>query len=77
MDLCGHGDLVRGGVSSGIYPTDAAKQVEYLLVDSGSKVVFVEDDEQLDKVLTVRARCPRLELIVIDDMEAWRHSPIR
>jgi len=63
------GILCAGGVSSGIYPTDAAKQVEYLLVDSGSKVVFVEDDEQLDKVLTVRARCPRLELIVIDDME--------
>jgi long-chain acyl-CoA synthetase len=63
------GILCAGGVSSGIYPTDAAKQVEYLLFDSGSKVVFVEDDEQLDKVLTVRARCPRLELIVIDDME--------
>ncbi|HXE69782.1 MAG TPA: AMP-dependent synthetase/ligase [Hyphomicrobiaceae bacterium] len=63
------GVLCAGGVSSGIYPTDAAKQVEYLLVDSGSKVIFVEDDEQLDKVLTVRARCPQLELIVIDDME--------
>src|SRR5262245_60588880 len=63
------GVLFAGGVSSGIYPTDAAKQVEYLLVDSGSKVVFVEDDEQLDKVLMVRARCPQLKLIVIDDME--------
>jgi long-chain acyl-CoA synthetase len=63
------GILCAGGVSSGIYPTDAAKQVEYLLIDSASKVIFVEDDEQLDKVLMVRARCPRLELIVIDDME--------
>src|SRR5689334_3599112 len=63
------GVLCAGGVSSGIYPTDAAKQVEYLLVDSASKVVFVEDDEQLDKVLMVRARCPQLQLIVIDDME--------
>ena len=63
------GVLCAGGVSSGIYPTDAAKQVEYLLVDSSSKVIFVEDDEQLDKVLTVRARCPQLRTIVIDDME--------
>lgn len=63
------GVLCAGGVSSGIYPTDAAKQVEYLLTDSGSKVVFVEDDEQLDKILEVRARCPKLEKIVIDDME--------
>jgi long-chain acyl-CoA synthetase len=63
------GVLCAGGVSSGIYPTDAAKQVEYLLVDSGSKIVFVEDDEQLDKVLEVRARCLKLQKIVIDDME--------
>ncbi len=61
--------LCAGGVSSGIYPTDSAKQVEYLLNDSGSKVVFVEDDEQLDKVLECRARCPKLERIVIFDME--------
>src|SRR5215510_3848578 len=63
------GILCAGGISSGIYPTDAAKQVEYLLIDSGSKVIFVEDDEQLDKVLMVRAHCPQLQLIVIDDME--------
>jgi long-chain acyl-CoA synthetase len=61
--------LLGGGISSGIYPTDSAKQVEYLLVDSASKVVFVEDDEQLDKVLECRARCPKLERIVIFDME--------
>jgi long-chain acyl-CoA synthetase len=63
------GVLCAGGVSSGIYPTDAAKQVEYLLIDSDSKVIFVEDEEQLDKVLSVRARCPQLQTIVIDDME--------
>ena len=61
--------LCAGGISSGIYPTDSAKQVEYLLNDSGSKIVFVEDDEQLDKVLECRARCPKLEHIVIFDME--------
>jgi long-chain acyl-CoA synthetase len=63
------GVLCGGGISSGIYPTDSAKQVEYLLNDSGTKVVFVEDDEQLDKVLECRARCPKLERIVIFDME--------
>ena len=61
--------LCAGGISSGIYPTDSAKQVEYLLQDSGTKIVFVEDDEQLDKVLECRARCPKLERIIIFDME--------
>ena len=63
------GILCAGGVSSGIYPTDSAAQVEYLVNDSRTKVIFVEDEEQLDKVLNCRARCPTLERIVIFDME--------
>src|ERR1700751_1225076 len=63
------GILCAGGVSSGIYPTDSAAQVEYLVNDSGTRVIFVEDEEQLDKVLNCRARCPTLERIVIFDME--------
>ena len=63
------GILCAGGVSSGIYPTDSAKQVEYLINDSSTKVLFVEDDEQLDKALEVRERCPTLQKIVIFDME--------
>src|ERR1700748_100388 len=63
------GILCAGGVSSGIYPTDSAAQVEYLVNDSRTKVMFVEDEEQLDKVLNCRVRCPTLERIVIFDME--------
>jgi len=64
--------LSCGGVSNGIYPTDAPAQVEYLMVDSRSRVVFVEDDEQLDKVLAVRERLPLLERIVVFDTEGLR-----
>ncbi len=58
-----------GGVSSGIYPTDAPPQVQYLCADSRTKVLFVEDDEQLDKALAVRESLPRLQHIVVFDME--------
>src|ERR1700710_2382211 len=61
--------LCAGGVSSGIYPTDSAAQVEYLVNDSATKVIFAEDEEQLDKVLSCRARCPSLQKIVVFDME--------
>jgi long-chain acyl-CoA synthetase len=64
--------LSCGGVSSGIYPTDAASQVEYLTGDSNSVLIFVEDDEQLDKVLEVRERLPLLRRIVVWDMEGLR-----
>lgn len=63
------GILCAGGVSSGIYPTDSSSQVEYLVNDSGTKVIFAEDEEQLDKILACRARCPSLQRIIVFDME--------
>lgn len=63
------GILCAGGVSSGIYPTDSSAQVEYLVNDSRTKIIFAEDEEQLDKVLSCRARCPTLQKIVVFDME--------
>jgi long-chain acyl-CoA synthetase len=63
------GALGAAGVVNGIYPTDAASQAEYLLADSGSVYAFVEDEEQLDKVLEVRARVPGLRKVVVFDME--------
>ena len=50
--------LSCGGVSNGIYPTDAASQVQYLCEDSSTRILFAEDDEQLDKVLEVREQLP-------------------
>ncbi|MBO9513824.1 MAG: long-chain fatty acid--CoA ligase [Variovorax sp.] len=64
--------LSCGGVANGIYPTDAPSQVHYLCDDSRTTVLFVEDDEQLDKALEVRAALPRLRRIVVFDMEGLR-----
>ncbi len=61
--------LSCGGVSNGIYPTDAASQVHYLCQDSRTSILFVEDDEQLDKALEVREQLPGLRKIVVFDME--------
>ncbi len=61
-----------GGVSNGIYPTDSAEQAHYLCEDSRTTVLFVEDEEQLDKALEVRAQLPRLRKIVVFDMKGLR-----
>ena len=63
------GILCAGGVSSGIYPTNSSAQVEYLVNDSRTRIVFAEDEEQLDKLLTCRTRCPTLEKIIVFNME--------
>ncbi len=64
--------LCAGGVSNGIYPTDAPSQVHYLCEDSRTTVLFVEDDEQLDKALEVRDGLPLLRKIVVIDMDGLR-----
>ena len=64
--------LSCGGVSNGIYPTDAATQVQYLCEDSRTRFLFVEDDEQLDKALEVRGQLPLLRKIIVFDAEGLR-----
>ena len=66
------GVICIGGITNGVYPTDAPNQVEYLINDSGTRFYFAEDEEQLDKVLEVRDRTPTLEKIIIFDMEGLR-----
>ncbi|MEY3699055.1 MAG: hypothetical protein RL631_1708, partial [Pseudomonadota bacterium] len=61
--------LSAGGISNGIYPTDSVSQVQYLCQDSRTTVLFVEDEEQLDKALIARAQLPLLKRIVVIDTE--------
>ncbi len=63
------GTLSVGGVTNGIYTTDSARQVEYIVNDSGTRFVFAENEEQLDKVLEVRDRCRGLVKIFVYDMD--------
>ncbi|AMO22723.1 AMP-dependent synthetase/ligase [Ramlibacter solisilvae] len=65
--------LSAGGVSNGIYPTDAASQVQYLCADSRTTVLFVEDEEQLDKALAAREELPLLRHIVVFDTTGLQH----
>ena len=58
-----------GGIVSGIYPTDSAEQVAFLLENSESRFLFVENAEQLDKFLEIRDRVPEVRKCVVLDRE--------
>lgn len=62
-----------GGVAVGIYPTNSAEQVKYILDHSESKFVVVKDQEQADKVLAVKEELPQLQKIIVIDMKGLRH----
>ena len=63
------GTMSVGGVTNGIYTTDSPRQVEYIINDSRTRFFFAGNDEQLDKILEARARCPGLVKIIVFDVE--------
>jgi long-chain acyl-CoA synthetase len=66
------GILGARGISGGIHPEQEAEPLGQTLRDTSCRVLFVENDEQLDKALLVRERCPALQRIVVIDMKGLR-----
>ena len=61
------GAQCMGLVGNGIYPTASPEQVAFILQHSRAHVLFVENQEQLEKVLSVRSTCPDLQRMVVMD----------
>ena len=61
-----------GAATTGIYTTCSPEQIHYVLDNAGCRVFICEGEEQLDKILTIRAQLPNLEHIVIMDPEGLR-----
>ena len=59
------GIVSLGAVDVPIYPTNTAKQVEYILNDSGARVAIVSNQFQLNKILKVRGDVPSLEKTIV------------
>ena len=65
--LCDYGIISMGAVTTTVYPSLLPNQIEYILNDSESKIVFVEDEMQLEKVKTIFDKCSYLKKIVVMD----------
>ena len=61
-----------GGIPVPLYQDSIEKEMEYILDHAEARFAIVEDQEQVDKLLHVRPRCPRLEAIVYDDARGLR-----
>ena len=62
-----YGIICSGAATVSVYPTLIPSQVEYILNDSQSKVVFAENQEQMQKVLASWGNCPDLQYAVVMD----------
>ena len=61
-----------GGVPVPIYADSVAEEMAYILDHAEVTIAVVEDQEQVDKLLSIVERLPRLALIVYDEPRGLR-----
>src|ERR1700739_2638076 len=62
-----------GGVPVPIYQDSIAEEMAFVLDHAEVRFAIAEDQEQVDKLLAIRERCPRLEEIIFSDPRGMRH----
>ena len=62
-----------GGVPVPIYQDSIADEMLYIVDHAEARFAVVEDQEQVDKLLQIRGRLPRLERILFHDPRGMRH----
>jgi long-chain acyl-CoA synthetase len=62
-----------GGIAVPVYQDAIATELAYVLDHAETSVVVAEDQEQVDKILSLKDRLPHLKLIVYDDPRGLRN----
>ncbi len=61
------GLLCAGGATTTIYPSSTAEEAAYILNDSGTKIVFAENADQVMKLVSKRAELPLVTKVISFD----------
>ncbi len=72
--ICHLATMTIGCTTCGVYPTSAAEQVAYVVGHSESTVLFVENEEQVDKVLQIFSELNLKQVVVWDPKGLWGFS---
>lgn len=75
--FCDLGTMSIGGVTVGVYPTSAPDQIAYVAGHSESKILFIENEEQVDKILQILPELRVKKVIVWDPKGLWGFSQER
>jgi long-chain acyl-CoA synthetase len=54
-----------GGVVVGMYPTSPAPEIAHLAGSSDTTILFIEDQEQLDKIIDLDGKLPQLRQLIV------------
>jgi long-chain acyl-CoA synthetase len=64
---CDFGIVNIGGVTVGIYPSNLSLDCGYIINHSDSEILFLDTDEQLQKIQSIRSELPHLRHIITFD----------
>ena len=62
-----------GGVPVPMYQDSVAKELQFVVEHAGVRFAVAENQEQVDKLLEIKDRCPSLETIFYDNPRGMRH----
>ncbi|MFH1091630.1 MAG: AMP-binding protein, partial [Pseudomonadota bacterium] len=69
--VCHLAAMTAAGVTCGIYPTSSPDEIRYIVQHSDSEVLFVENEEQVDKVLQIIDELEVVKVVVWDPKGLW------
>jgi len=72
--LAQFGINAAGATVVGMYPTSPAAEIDHLVNASDTTVLFIEDQEQLDKIIELGGRAPRLRQLIVFNPKGCQHE---
>ncbi|MCA1959652.1 MAG: AMP-binding protein [Desulfomonile sp.] len=65
--------MCGGGIAAWLFQDCLMEEVQYIVDHSDAKFYVAEGQEEVDKALAIRERCPKLQKIIWDDPKGMRH----
>jgi len=62
-----------GGVPVPVYQDSIAREIQYVTDHADARIVFAEDQEQVDKILDLKSSLPKVQRVIYDDPKGLRH----
>jgi long-chain acyl-CoA synthetase len=62
-----------GGMAVPLYQDAVPSEIQYVIDHSDAKIVVAEDQEQVDKLLEIKDKLPKVAYMIYDDPKGMRH----
>jgi len=64
---------VVGGIPVPVFQDSIAREIQYVIDHADAKIVFAEDQEQVDKILELKGSLPKVAKVIYEDPKGLRH----